>query len=511
MRFFFGSTRALHVTLAALFAVNSAIAQALPKAAPAQVGLSAERLDKITQLLKDDASKNVVPGAVLLVARHGKIAYFEAVGLQDPGTKAPMTRESIFRIYSMSKAVTSVSAMMLFEEGKIMLSDPVAKYIPAFARVKVGVEKADPAGGKPTLETVSAKGPITIQDLLRHTSGITYGFFGNSLVKRAYNDAGVMKGDYTNEEFAERISKLPLAYQPGTTWDYSHSTDILGRVIEVVSGQSLYQFEKQRLLEPLAMVDTSFYVTDTAKQSRVAEPFPNDRTVGIDAVIGDPRVVGKWESGGGGMVSTASDYARFLQMLLSGGTLSGKRYLSPRTVAYMTSDHVGDGIVPGPLYLPGPGYGFGLGFAVRRTAGVSPTAGTAGDYTWNGVGGTHFWVDPKEDLFGRVHDPVAAPASPLHDDHPRHGVCRGNGLSFAEHMWRRLSVCCVPNHRDGPCSRRQRRSHRGTIRCSSRTSSEQAAQTSNKSAETILGSANRSVCATSISPHFDKCTNFSAG
>jgi CubicO group peptidase (beta-lactamase class C family) len=289
---------------------------------------------------------------------------------------------------------------MLVEEGKIALNDPVAKYIPQFAKVKVGVDKPDPAGGKPTLEMVAPRRPMTIQDLMRHTSGLTYGIFGVSPVKRTYMDAGVLKGDYTNEEFADRISKLPLASQPGSTWEYSHSTDILGRVVEVVSGMSLYQFEKQRLFDTLGMNDSAYYVTDTAKQSRIAEPFPNDRTIGIDTVIGDPRVAGKWESGGGGMVSTTADYARFLQMLLNGGTLGGKRILSPKTVAFMTTDQLVDGIAQsGPLYFPGPGYGFGLGFAVRRTAGGAPEEGSVGDYTWNGVGGTHFWVDPKEDMF----------------------------------------------------------------------------------------------------------------
>jgi CubicO group peptidase (beta-lactamase class C family) len=382
----------------ALFVALPSIGQNLPRAKPAEVGLSSERLDRIMEVLTEDSKKGTVPGAVLLVARHGKIAYYQATGLLDPTTKAPMTPEAIFRIYSMSKAVTSVSAMMLFEEGKFTLAEPLAKYLPQFARLKVGVEKADPAGGKPTLELAPAKRPITIQDLLRHTSGITYGFFGDTLAKKAYVAAGLFKGDYTNAEFADKIAQLPLSYEPGTTWDYSHSTDILGRLVEVVSGMSLYQFEKQRLLDPLGMKDTGFYVTDQAKHVRIAEPYPNDRAIGIDAAFNDPRVAGKWESGGGGMVSTATDYARFLQMLLNGGTLDGKRYLSPKTVAFMTSDQLGPGIVPGPYYLPGPGYSFGLGFAVRLTAGVAPDAGSVGDYTWNGVGGTHFWVDPKEDL-----------------------------------------------------------------------------------------------------------------
>lgn len=344
-------------------------------------------------MLRDDSSKGTIPGAVLLVARHGKVAWFETAGVLNPETKSPMTRDAIFRIYSMSKPITTVAAMTLFEDGKILLSDPLARYIPAFARMQVGVEK----DGK--LEMVPARRPITIQDLMRHTSGLTYGIFGVSMVKRAYNDAKVLDGDYTNEEFAERISKLPLIYQPGTTWEYSHSTDILGRVVEVVSGTSLYQYEKQRILDPLAMNDTGFYVTDSAKQARIAEPNANDRTFGTGVPMSNPRVAGKWESGGGGMVSTTTDYARFLQMLLNGGTLNGKRVLGPKTVAYMTSDHLTDGIVPGPLYFPGPGYGFGLGFAVRRTTGGATYDGSAGDYFWNGVAGTHFWVDPKEDMF----------------------------------------------------------------------------------------------------------------
>jgi CubicO group peptidase (beta-lactamase class C family) len=392
-------SRASTLLLFALFAIRFAPAQGLPHAKPADVGLSGERLDKIMQVVKEEIGKGVVPGAVLLVARHGKIAYFESAGALNPDTKEPMTRDAIFRIYSMSKPITTVSAMMLFEEGKFSLGDPVGKYLPQFRSLKVGVEKKDPESGKTTLELVPARAPITIQDLMRHTSGITYGFFGNTAGKKAYQDAKVLEGDFTNEEFADRIAKLPLSYQPGTTWDYSHSTDILGRLVEVVSGMSLYQFEKQHLIEPLGMNDTGFYVTDSAKHARIAEPFKNDRTIGIGAAFGDPRVQGKWESGGGGMVSTATDYARFLQMMLNGGQLDGKRYLGPKTVAFMTSDQIGDGIVPGPFYLPGPGYGFGLGFAVRRTAGVAPNEGSVGDYTWNGVGGTHFWVDPKEDMF----------------------------------------------------------------------------------------------------------------
>jgi CubicO group peptidase (beta-lactamase class C family) len=236
---------------------------------------------------------------------------------------------------------------------------------------------------------------------MRHTSGITYGFFGEGLVKKAYVEANLLAGDVDNAEFVERLAKLPLVYQPGTTWDYSNSTDVLGRVIEVISGKSLYQFEKERLLDPLGMKDTSFYVTDPAKASLVAEPFPNDRKIGAGAEMSDPRVARKWESGGGGMVSTIGDYARFAQMILNGGTLDGKRYLSPKTIAYMGANHIGpgSGVVPGPYYLPGPGFGFGLGFAVRVEAGVSPIEGSVGEMNWSGAGGTTFWVDPKENMF----------------------------------------------------------------------------------------------------------------
>jgi CubicO group peptidase (beta-lactamase class C family) len=236
---------------------------------------------------------------------------------------------------------------------------------------------------------------------MRHTSGITYGFFGEGAVKQAYVDQHVFLGDFDNAEFADRIAKMPLAYQPGTTWDYSHSTDILGRVIEVVTGKPLYATLKERLFDPLGMKDTSFYVTDKSKQDRIAEPFAKDRSIGKDADFFDPRIEQKWESGGGGLLSTAADYARFLMMLRNGGTLDGKRYLSPKTIAYMISNHIaaGSSVVPGPYYLPGAGFGFGLGFAVRTEAGVSPQNGSVGEYNWSGAGGTTFWVDPKEDLF----------------------------------------------------------------------------------------------------------------
>lgn len=372
-----------------LAATALAHAQELERTRPEDVGLSSERLARITTRLKADVDKGAIPGAVLLIARQGQVAYFEAVGLQDAEAKTPMARDSIFRIYSMTKPLTSVAIMMLVEEGQLTLDTPLGRIIPAFADQKI-------AGAD---GTTPARRPITIQDLLRHSAGITYGFFGEGAAKKAYVDAKIFAGDYDNAEFAARIAALPLAYEPGTVWDYSHSTDILGRVVEVVSGKSLYQFMRERLLDPLGMPDTSFYVTDAAKQRRIAEPLKGDRSIGVDVDFFDPRVAAKWESGGGGLVGTAMDYARFLQMLLNGGTFNDRRYLGPATIDYMTSDHMGSAVRPGPYFLPGPGYGFGLGFAVRLADGQSATPGSIGEYNWGGAGGTYFWVDPEQDMF----------------------------------------------------------------------------------------------------------------
>ena len=216
-----------------------------------------------TELLKDNIAKGEIPGAVLLIARRGKIAYFESVGMLDPQTKLPMRTDAIFRIYSMSKPIATVAAMMLFEEGRITLDEPVGKYLPQLAKLQVATNNA--VGSTASEQLVPAKA-ISIQDLMRHTSGLTYGFFGDTPVKKAYLAANLFDGDFTNADFVDRIAKLPLSYQPGTTWDYSHSTDVLGRVVEVISGKSLYAFEKERILDPLGMSDTSFYVADESKQ-----------------------------------------------------------------------------------------------------------------------------------------------------------------------------------------------------------------------------------------------------
>jgi CubicO group peptidase (beta-lactamase class C family) len=363
-------------------------------------GFAPAALAHIDDYLEQEVAERKIPGAVLLIERNGHAVYSKSFGLRDPGTKQPMTAGTIFRIYSMSKPITTVSAMMLVEDRKLNLDDPLSKYIPAFASTKVGVEQIS-ANGTATLHLVPAEHPITIRDLMRQTSGITYGFFGGGLVKTAYADAHLFDGNMDDADFAERVARLPLAYQPGTTWDYGHSTDILGRVIEVISGKSLLQFEKDRLLDPLGMKDTSFYVTDPAKKSLIAEPFPYDRVIADHFMMNDPRVEQKWESGGGGMVSTVGDYTRFVHMLINGGTLDGKRYLNQRTIAAMGSNQIGpgSGVVPGPYYFPGDGSGFGFGFAVRTEPGERPGEGSVGEMNWSGAGGTTFWIDPKQNMF----------------------------------------------------------------------------------------------------------------
>jgi CubicO group peptidase (beta-lactamase class C family) len=360
---------------------------------------SRDKLERVGDYIKNEIATGKIPGAIILIQQHGKPVYFEALGVRDIATDLAMTEDTIFRLYSMSKPITSVAAMMLVEEGKLALDDPVSKYIPPFANVKVGIEGPDETG-RPALRLEPPDRGITILDLLRHTSGITYGFTGDSGVRKLYAQADLFNGDFDNAEFAARIAKLPLAEQPGTLWDYGHSTDVLGRVVEVISGQSLFQFEKERLLDPLGMTETSFYVADLAKRPRIAEPMPDDRFLSPVAGIRDPLVVRRWESGGAGMVSTIGDYARFAQMLLNGGALDGRRYLKPQTIALMTSDHIGPqtNIARDYFYFPGANSGFGLGFAVRTS--VPPnTSWPLGEYRWDGIGGTFFFIDPQDDLF----------------------------------------------------------------------------------------------------------------
>jgi CubicO group peptidase (beta-lactamase class C family) len=360
---------------------------------PEAVGLSSKRLERLTSVLKADVEKGRIPGAVVLVERRGKIAYFEAFGMRDKAKGAPMTKDAIFRIYSMTKPFTSVAAMMLAEEGHLRLADPVSKFLPQLGGVKVGVEKAE-GEGEPTLTLVPAVRPMTVQDLLRHTSGLTYGVFGRSAVKTQYNRAGVGRSDDTTADLVEKLGKLPLAYQPGTTWEYSHSTDVLGRLIEVVSGLTLDRFFQERIFTPLGMKDSGFWVP-AEKLDRLAEPGTNPDT-GAPELVANVTKAPKFLSGGGGAVSTASDYLRFCRMMLNGGELDGVRLLGRKTVELMTADHLGT--ITGPSFYPGPGSGFGLGFAVRKEVGGPAAPGSPGEYSWGGWAGTYFWVDPQEKL-----------------------------------------------------------------------------------------------------------------
>jgi CubicO group peptidase (beta-lactamase class C family) len=361
-------------------------------------GFSREKLAQVGDYMRNEIATGKIPGAIVLIQQHGKPVYFEKFGVRDLESRHPMTEDTIFRLYSMSKPITSVAVMMLVEDGKLALDDPLSKYIPAFADVKVGVEKRDD-NGMLALQREPLQRPITIKDLLRHTSGITYGFYGETAVRKLYANADLFAGDFDNADFAARLARLPLAEQPATQWDYGHSTDILGRVIEVVSGKSLFQFEKERLLDPLGMRETAFYVADEAKRPLIAQPMPDDRFVSPVAGIRDPMEHRRWESGGAGMVGTTGDYARFAQMLLNGGMLQGRRYLKPETVALMTSDHIGPEtkIARDSFYFPGGDSGFGLGFAVR-TSQPPNTRLPLGEYRWDGVGGTFFFVDPRDDM-----------------------------------------------------------------------------------------------------------------
>ena len=368
----------------------------LPEASPDEVGLSAERLGRLDAAMQKAVDSGELPGAVVLIARDGQLVYAKSFGWQDREKKIPMSNDSIFRLYSMTKPVVSVAAMMLVEEGKLGLQEPVSKFIPEFKDMKVGVESKD-ADGKPVLTLVDAKRQITVQDLLRHTSGLTYGVLGApNAVKKMYNDAEIFSQKWVLADFCRALAKLPLQYQPGTTWEYGHSTDVLGRVVEVVSGQTLDVFLAERIFEPLKMVDTAFQVPPE-KQNRIAQPMPDVYTGKTPELI-DVTKPATFFAGGHGLVSTAGDYLRFAQMLANGGELEGARILGPRTVEYMSSDHLNVQIDKGQAFLPGPGYGFGLGFATRIDRGQSEWPGSPGEFYWAGYAGTYFWVDPEEQL-----------------------------------------------------------------------------------------------------------------
>jgi CubicO group peptidase (beta-lactamase class C family) len=363
----------------------------LPEAKPETLGLSRPRLQAMSDAFKREIDKGTIPGVTVLVARRGQVGWFEAIGKQSPAGAAPMAHDSIFRIFSMTKPIVSVGIMTLVEDGHLLLSDAVAKFIPEFANQKVGLV----SGGK--LELVPARRPMTVQDLLRHTSGLTYEHQGDGPVHKLYQDSRVRSRKITNAEHAALVASFPLVCHPGDEFNYSRSTDILGRIIEIVSGKSLGAFLTERVLAPLQMTETGFSTAE-ANAGRLAEPFAADPWTGDKVALFSMLEQPVMESGGGGLVSTTMDYARFALMLRNGGTLDGNRIIGRKTLELMASDHLGAGVKINSTLLA-PGHGFGLGFAVRREAGIAPFPGSVGQYFWSGIAGTFFWIDPKEDLF----------------------------------------------------------------------------------------------------------------
>ncbi len=371
----------------------------LPRARPESVGLSPERLERIAQVLRADIERGKMPGAVIAVARKGRLAYYESFGYLDKAAGVPMSKDAIFAIASMTKPMVGVGIMQLVEESRIAMTDPASKWFPALGNLRVGVMKTD-AAGQTIMETVPARRQMTIQDLMRHTSGLTYGGRGSTPVHKMHPaSSGSSAADYTGEEFIERLSKVNLLYQPGSAWEYGLSIDVLGLIIEAESGQTLGSYLQQRIWRPLGMVDTSF-VIPPEKVKRYAKALPIDPDTGKPQTVADRTKPTRFECGGGCAASTAGDYVRFAQMLLNRGRLGDVRVLGSKSVDYMTADHLGPEIA-NYLERTDPtraGYGFGLTMAVRRSTGGPGIMGSPGDFTWGGANGTNFWVDPKEQL-----------------------------------------------------------------------------------------------------------------
>jgi CubicO group peptidase (beta-lactamase class C family) len=412
------------VAIVALVASGAAWAQSLAPAKPDEVGLSAQRLERLSQFFKQEVDQGRVPGAVLAIARKGRLAYYESFGFRDKQREATMPKDAIFRIYSMTKPLAAVGAMMLVEEGRLQLTDPVAKYLPAFAALQVSVPKTD-SYGKVTYGLVPLDRPMTVQDLLRHTAGFAYGeLTGNAAVKEAYTKAGLYHADIdydardvTPDDEVAGLAKAPLVHQPGTVWEYGLAIDVLGRVVEKVSGMRLAAYLEQRLFKPLHMEDTGFWV-QPEKRARLAEALPVDPATGAPNKLIDVSAEPKNDSGGAGAVSTALDYLRFAQMMLGGGVIDDARFLSRTTLTLMTSDHLGSEIAapvqPGQLLLGVPGYTFGLSFAIRKEPGIAGLLGSQGDYTWGGAAGTYFWIDPKEQLAVVLMAQTPGPSRPYY-------------------------------------------------------------------------------------------------
>lgn len=390
------------LALVTLVVAGPALAEVtLPLAqSPEDVGLSSSQLARIEAVTQKHIEAGLVPGAVVLVVRKDKVAWHKTLGMRDRNANDPMRPDAIFRIYSMTKPIVSVAVMMLVEEGRLQISDPVSQYLPEMAHMKVGIESTDESG-KPALELAAAEREMTVQDLLRHTSGLIYGGRGKSLVNAAYIEAKIGDRDVSSQDFVSRVAKLPLRFSPGTRWEYGVSTDVLGRIVEVVSGKSLGEFLAERIFHPLGMVDTAFSVTSD-KLARAAQPWQRPGAPPMTPRF-DVAQKPRFESGGGGLTSTMEDYLRFTLMLANGGTFENKRLIGRKTLEFMTADHV--------LRRPGrpPGLGFGLGFEVRTQAGDAGLPGSVGEYGWAGNAGTLFWIDPKEQLIAiymvQVSDP----------------------------------------------------------------------------------------------------------
>jgi CubicO group peptidase (beta-lactamase class C family) len=385
-------------TTLCLLASTAAFAEdPLPRAKPEDVGLSSERLARIGAVLKADVDAGRIPGAVIAIARRGKLVAFDAYGWSDKAAGVAMTTDTIFNIASMTKPMTTVGALMLYEQGKILIDDPLSKYFPKFANMRVAARD----NGEPTAETVPANRQITIQDLMRHTSGLIYGGRGTTLVHKMYPGGSVdAVRDYDGPAFLDKLASLPLLYQPATVWDYGFGLDVMGLTIEKISGQSLGQYLQANLFTPLGMKDTGFSVS-ADKAVRYAKPLPADPDTGKPQAR-SPELTQpiKFECGGGCAASTASDYLRFAMMLMNRGRAGEARLLGPKTVDYMLSDQLGHSIknLVGNADPTRADYGFGLGLAVRTTPGVVRMMGSVGQFTWPGASGTDWWADPKEEL-----------------------------------------------------------------------------------------------------------------
>ena len=419
--------RLKNYVLASAIAISasSVYAQALPSSTPESVGMSSARLNVFKQAMQAEVDKGNIPGMVIMVSRKGKLVYSEVVGYQDKDAGIPLKKDSIFRIYSMTKPLVSVAAMILAEDGKLTLSDPVSKHLPEFADMKVSVATKD-ASGNTSYSVVPAERPITVIDLLRHTSGIGYAeITKNPVIKQAYANAGLWRDggtDYdqrrvTPQEEVTGLARAPLSTQPGTNWEYGMSVDLLGRVVEAVSGKRLGQFVSERILQPLQMTDTGFQVPGE-KLSRLAQALPIDPTTKQPNKMLDVTIVPANDSGGAGAVSTAGDYMNFVSMMLNGGSLNNQRILSPMTVKLMSSNQLGNRsttpLTPGQLLMGVDGYTFGLGFMVRQDDGNSAVQGSPGEYLWAGASGTFFWIDPKEELAVVAMSQVPGPIRPYY-------------------------------------------------------------------------------------------------